>query len=436
MLARSPISSIHHLNHKHDDVDDDEQGLEYGRRIPATLQSVIVSANRGREIKKPPPETMACKVYSRRWFGLRREIKFDLSDSSPTLSSSPLRSSLSSPRKQTMANKLLASSVRNQLPQVPSIDNASDIFVPKPVAPQPYLETVLQSRGYSTIAIKATECAYYNKVTQLQEASYGSFLVETIRSNNAATLRGLLEVGLSPNASNVHNESIVHLACRMGFVDILKTLMDFECRLQISDDSGRTPLHEACWSTTPCFELVEMILDVDWKMLLVADARGRLPLHYVREDNWSAFTRFFMKRKDNLWPDKFLGGTNNNNNDNDSLFVKEKPNSRHLRLPKKQISIQMARLVAQGKMSPAEVQFLTKGVDAKTTLVSEEEEDLLLNGEDSADFANDDDEKGEEKENNDEDDEDEDESSCVSFDEQEMADLLENIGSIGPVDWS
>lgn len=406
---------------------DQNEDPEYGRRIPVTLQSVIVSSNRGRSIKKPPPEFVANRVFTRKWFFQRRvDAKFDSSESSPCLSS-PVKS----PRKVVGKATLPLSPRRQQPPAVPELES---VFVPKPIAPQTYFESVLQSRGYSITAVKATECAYYNKVTQLQEASYGSFLVETIRMNDPASLRELLEVGLSPNASNVHNESIVHLACRMGYVDILKTLMDFGCRLQISDDNGRTPLHEACWAASPCFELIEMLLEADRYMLLVADARGRLPLNYVREDNWAAFTRFLMKKKDDLWPDKLLGETAKSG----SLFLRERPHSQHImKNPKRHISIQMARLVAQGKMSPAEVEFLTKGVDAREDdAFNSSDDDVIIEEPDSSNDENDEDCDGKDTNGEDNDDDDDDNSSCISFDEKEMADLLASIGSLDPVDWS
>lgn len=430
---------------------------EYGRRIPVTLQSVIVSSNRGRHVKKPPPESVAYKVYTRRWFGLRRvDAKFDVPESSlgnntPGLPGSPRRAPMSPRGKVSPRNNLVLSprhiNTSNNRP--PSMPLLQDVFVAKPIAPQTYLKSLLQSRGYSTTAVKATECAYYNKVTQLQQASYGSFMVEVIRANDVAILRELLEVGLSPNASNAHSESIVHLACRMGFVDIVKTLLDFDCRLQISDDAGRTPLHEACWSATPCFDIVERILAADRYMLLVADARGRLPLNYVREENWSAFTRFLMKKKDDLFPDKLFGETSSpssssssaNNNRKKQNFVnnlwREKPNSSLIRHPKKHISIQMARLVAQGRMSPAEVEFLTKGVKHVRPLHQSDEEEEKLDSE--ADFADEDDDEEDEAEDDETNDDEEDDSSngsCISFDEQEMADLLVSIGSIGPVNWT
>jgi hypothetical protein len=41
-------------------------------RIPATLQAVFLASNRGREVNKPPPASVASKVFFRNWLFQRQ----------------------------------------------------------------------------------------------------------------------------------------------------------------------------------------------------------------------------------------------------------------------------------------------------------------------------------------------------------------------------
>jgi hypothetical protein len=371
-----------------------------GRRVPSTLQAVIVSSNRDREVSKPPPDAGASKTFSpRKWFGLGR-----LDDGNDT-TESPSRSLRTGGKP-----KLALSPRRRGLPFVPNVEN--NTFVPKPISPQVYFESVLQSRGHSTKVHHAKKCAYYSTPTPLQQASYGAHVVELIRENDARSLRELLEVGLSPNAANAQNESIVHLACRLGHAGILRVLIEFGCKVLVSDDNGRTPMHEACWSPTPSFEIVEILLQKDRQILLVADTRGDLPLTYVKDENWSAFTSLIVQEKDIFWPDKLFGEPNRSGKDLLSLA----PNSVHIRDPKKPLSVHMAKLLAQGKMTPGEVDFLTKGMESGSVHTSDSD----YESEDEHDFMDDDENSID---------------SGISFNQAEMATLLASIGSINRIDW-
>ena len=380
-------------------------------RIPLALQSVFLASNRGDEVKEAPPEKVASKVYTTRregggrWFGLRRV--------------DPNRKSLKS--RRNLFTRLCSSSALTEV-KVDYNGNA-----PKPISPHNYLESLLLSRGYTCQPVQAKECAYFNESTPLIEASYGTYMVEAVRSNRADLLHALLDCGLSPNAANSHGESIVHLACRLGLTEVLRELLEFGCRLQVSDESGRTPLHEACWALEPNLEVVEMILDAEWEMLLVADTRGFVPLAYVRQENWSMFTRFLMRKKNTYWPDKLFESPDQKRVPS---LLTQKPNSHPIRCATSQLTVQMARLVSSGRMSPAEVDLLVKD----DTEWGESEDD------DSS--SSDDEEEDDEEEEQtyctgatDDDDDSDEDDSCISFDEGEMAELLASIGTAGPVSW-
>ena len=152
--------------------------------------------------------------------------------------------------------------------------------------PQEWLDRRFEERGYSTENFSSLECAYYNKPTEFQQASYGLKVVNMCRTNDVEGLAEIMECGLSYNPCNQFGESLIHMACRRGNYPMLKYLVDRGCSVQICDDFGRTPLHDACWTSEPNFKIVELILDTDTRLLHIVDCRGATPLAYVKRENW------------------------------------------------------------------------------------------------------------------------------------------------------
>ena len=70
---------------------------------------------------------------------------------------------------------------------------------------------------------------------------------QAIRSEDYAFLRSMMRQGHTLQTCNRHGESIVHIACRRGSIDLVKFLLyEANVTTQIRDDMGRTPLHDAC----------------------------------------------------------------------------------------------------------------------------------------------------------------------------------------------
>jgi len=74
----------------------------------------------------------------------------------------------------------------------------------------------------------------------------------------------------------------------------------------VRDDFGRTPLHDACWTSLPRFELVRYILQKEPGLLHVKDVRGHVPLNYVRKEHWDVWCDFFLQNKELLLPKNAL----------------------------------------------------------------------------------------------------------------------------------
>mmetsp|Transcript_27903 Transcript_27903/g.39229 ORF Transcript_27903/g.39229 Transcript_27903/m.39229 type:complete len:497 (-) Transcript_27903:408-1898(-) len=238
-------------------------------------------------------------------------------------------------------------------------------------SPQSFLEQLLRLRGYSTQNFCSLEGAYYCKPTSLQKASYGIKLVQAVRASDETLLRSLLECGLSPNPCNSFGESVVHMICRRGDYKLFKVLIDYGCNLQVTDDFGRTPLHDACWTAEPCFECVEMILDHDRRLLQVVDCRGSPPLSYVKAEHWPKWIEFFKSRADKYWLPRVGEG-----DEPPPKLSQEAPHSRPIPDPKNAIACEDAMLIAAGKKDPQEylAQKLATTMDSTTTSSATEEQ--------------------------------------------------------------
>ena len=114
---------------------------------------------------------------------------------------------------------------------------------PKPqVPPQAKFHLKLKERGYCPRNFASKRSGYHNQPTEHQLASYGSKILQIVKQNDVEEFRKMLEAGLSPNACNEHGESLLHMVCRHGKVDLFRILLAFDVDLQQTDDYGRTPV--------------------------------------------------------------------------------------------------------------------------------------------------------------------------------------------------
>jgi ankyrin repeat protein len=263
---------------------------------------------------------------------------------------------------------------------------------------------MIRSRGYSTRRFKTLQTAYYNKPTPLQQASYDVHLIEVVKAGDTEHFGSILKSGISPNPCNSYGESILHMICRRGDAPMLKVLLDNGCVIQVADDYGRTPLHDACWAARPCFEVVELLLERDVRLFHMTDCRGAVPLSYVRKDHWSDWIQFLESKKDFYWKARDL--TIEGEQAAPPLTL-QGANTRTLPDPRDSLTCELAAMVASGKMLPEEAEFLKYDRTDETLEVS----------------GSDDEESDSDSESGSDDESD----SDFSFDDDEMADILNSL---------
>jgi hypothetical protein len=284
-------------------------------RIPLALQAVFLASNRGHEVTKPPPRQVANKVFSRVF---RR-----------------------STTTQAESNKV----------RQPADGIAEDI------TPQQYLDNLLESRGYSRKRYKTLGSAYHNDPTKLQLASFDGQIIKMIlrRYQDEEALRATLASGISPNACNQYGESLIHKVCRRGDCGLLDIFVECGADFQISDDAGRTPMHDACWGAKPSFGVIEILMKHDIRMFHLKDKGGYLPLSYVREGSRKNYINFFDSVKDVYWP---MRNVTMDGEEQPPPLALQKPNSRRIPDPENALSPEYAKMVASGRLTPEDAQSM------------------------------------------------------------------------------
>jgi len=175
---------------------------------------------------------------------------------------------------------------------------ASEIDVPDPssvkCSPDEYL--LLLTKAHLGVHLEAKQArslrSFFVEITEEQMAAYTSDIVGAVRNNDLESLKKLHGEGKSLDCSNRFGESLLHMACRRGFGTITEYLLENDVSVRLCDDSGRTPLHDACWNPTPQTAICRNLIEREPSLLLVADRRGCTAFQYARTehcDQWRTF---------------------------------------------------------------------------------------------------------------------------------------------------
>jgi hypothetical protein len=237
----------------------------------------------------------------------------------------------------------------------------------------------MKSRGYFVAKYDAMKTAYYNAPTPYQKACHDAYIIRLVKEKrDCAALQQLLVAGLSSNPCNAYGESLLHTICRLGNVpttlggsvpDAESSLSFHMLRILLNvghvdvtncvDDYGRTPLHDACWSIHPCWETITTLLTVDPTLLLLRDCRGALPLSYIPKKLEPAWLDYLSLHKDQFFPVV----SNGIRPTIPSPLVQERPHSRPVKDPINALSLDLAKMVASGRITPEEVAILLEEDD-------------------------------------------------------------------------
>jgi ankyrin repeat protein len=173
-------------------------------------------------------------------------------------------------------------------------------------SPQEYLMETVKSTGSevrlsSSLKVKG----FFMAPTEKEINAYGIDVLAAVRTRDIAKLREYQQNGRPLKCSNSFGESLLHLACRRGFVDVATFLIkEAGVTVRVIDDYGRTPMHDACWTCEPNFELLELIMTACPDLLFMKDRRGHTPLEYARREHWGVYVTFLKERQELFCRDK------------------------------------------------------------------------------------------------------------------------------------
>lgn len=178
------------------------------------------------------------------------------------------------------------------------------------VSPTTFVRTILlQSKsltgsiGGEDIITVATQRlndeSYFLTYSDVQTEAYNNEKVYAVQGNDIETLRAFHQAGEIMQTSNRFGESLLHTSCRRGFTDIVRFFVD-EAGVspRVRDDMGRTPMHDACWSSSaPNFEIMRILMTSAPELLLSKDKRGHSPFDYARREYWPHWVQFLNEHR-------------------------------------------------------------------------------------------------------------------------------------------
>lgn len=167
------------------------------------------------------------------------------------------------------------------------------------ICPHTFLLSILKKKGYNLPEVQSSmHLPGFLEVTDERINAYGKDCIQAVRENNVPLLRQMHNGGRNLQCSNRFGETLVHMACRRGLTEVVRFFInEAQVSLRVRDDYGRTPLHDACWSSAPNFSLLELLLHHDPELLLIHDVRGHFPLTYTRKNHWEEWRQFLSERK-------------------------------------------------------------------------------------------------------------------------------------------
>mmetsp|Transcript_21437 Transcript_21437/g.29844 ORF Transcript_21437/g.29844 Transcript_21437/m.29844 type:complete len:243 (+) Transcript_21437:140-868(+) len=171
--------------------------------------------------------------------------------------------------------------------------------------PQDFVVAALKERGITVEVRPSIEMAegFFSEPTAEETKSYRQDVIDAVRSQDIEALRRFQNKGRPLKCSNRFGESLLHMACRRGFLDVVKFFIkEANVPVRVKDDYGRTPLHDACWTSIPNFELMELLVKECPDLLFLADVRGYTPLTYARRDHWAQWNEFLKANLLDLVP--------------------------------------------------------------------------------------------------------------------------------------
>ena len=178
-------------------------------------------------------------------------------------------------------------------------------------SPADFVKTILLHSGggsilrgeelISTASKRLQKDNYFVTYTNEHLEAYTTDMTRAVQGNDIKTLRSLMAAGHSMQASNRFGETMLHTSCRRGFTNMVSFFLhEAKISPRVRDDMGRTPMHDACWSSSApkdMFDMVKILIKAAPEMLLSIDKRGHSPFDYARREFWPQWVAFLNENR-------------------------------------------------------------------------------------------------------------------------------------------
>lgn len=166
------------------------------------------------------------------------------------------------------------------------------------MSPADFLTTLGQATGFDTKILPTLSCDSFQPPTDEQIELYDLEVMTAVREQKIDVLRTMHEAGRCLQCCNRFGESLLHMACRRGFVDVVKFMIqEANVSLYVKDDYGRTPMHDAFWAPVPNFPLMELLIKNAPEQIFLSDVRGHTPLSYTRKSDWLQWKKWLVEHE-------------------------------------------------------------------------------------------------------------------------------------------
>lgn len=182
------------------------------------------------------------------------------------------------------------------LPPSKKIKKSADSVFPS--NPTKFVEHAFQANGFSLDKVIDEARSQLPEITPTMIEAYGMEVSKAVRDNDLDTLKELHSAGVLLDCCNKFGDSLIHIACRRSHTQIVRFLLEEAkvCVLRM-DDLKRTPLHDACWTAEPNFEIVDMLLRAAPVQAVCKDNRGFAPFEYARQHHEEQWLEFLSERR-------------------------------------------------------------------------------------------------------------------------------------------
>lgn len=151
----------------------------------------------------------------------------------------------------------------------------------------------------SSLSYNESNIPFISPITEEDMANYDVDIVTATREEELDTLRSMYAQGRTLSCCNRYGESLLHMACRRGFTDIVRFLVqEANVHIRVTDDCGRTPMHDALWNRDCQFGIVDLLLNLDPSLFLLCDKHGHTPFMYARREHWDVWKQFLWDRRE------------------------------------------------------------------------------------------------------------------------------------------